>query len=138
MSDTLVMDQRFVWNRANMKEIDEAKALFLKYRRMGYKILCPDGSIMERFKPLMEEMLIKAEKIGGHVMKILTENGDDRLVWDKENGHEAIEAKKKFSELISKGYKAYSVDSKGNKKNRIHEFDTDAEEVLLIPKTVKG
>ena len=43
MSD-LVMDLRLVWNSKRLKEIDEAKAEYRKYRSQGYEIQKPDGT----------------------------------------------------------------------------------------------
>ena len=42
-----------------------------------------------------------------------------------------MEAKTKFVDLLGKGYKAYSVDNKGKKKRRIHEFDVDAGKISI-------
>lgn len=134
----LVMDQRVVWDSMSLKQVDEAKAKIREARAEGYEIVTADGKPLERFRPALEEVIIKAKKIGRRVMKILCEKGDERLVWDKENGHEAKEAKAKFVELIGKGYMAFSVDSKGKKNRRIEEFDVDSEEILMVPKTVKG
>ena len=135
----LVMDRRITWDRARLKEIDEAKTMILKYRRMGYPVLKEDGTEMERFDPSLEEVLIKAQRImGKKTLKILNEHGDERLVWDMNNGREAKEAKKKFLDYINKGYKAYSVDTEGTKNRRISEFDVEAEEILMVPPTVKG
>jgi len=134
----LVMDQRVVWDQKRMKEVEEAKQFILKYKRKGHKILKSDGSVMERFNPALEEVIIKAERFARGVMKILSEKGDERLVWDMDNGPEAMQAKKKFNELLKKDYKAYSVDHKGKKNKRIEEFDVEAEEILMVPKTVAG
>ena len=134
----LVMNRRIVWDSKKLRQIDEAKAEYLKFKRAGYEIVDSAGKVVERFKPALEEIVIRARKVAGHVMKVLSENGDDRLVWDRENGREAMEAKKKFVDLIKKGYKAYSVDDGGKKKAKIEEFDVDAEEILMVPPTVKG
>jgi hypothetical protein len=136
--DELVMDRRVVWNANNLKEVDEAKGLIMAYKRKGYEIVRVSGEVMERFRPYYEEVIIRTKKVGGHVMKILSEKGDERIVWDKEDGYQAKGAKKKFEELVNKGYKAYSVDTNGKKNRRINEFDIDAEEILMVPKTVKG
>jgi hypothetical protein len=135
----LVMDRRIVWDSGILRQIDEAKRKIREARAEGYEIVTADGNPLVRFRASLEEVIIKSKKaLGRRVMKILSEAGDERLVWDKENGHEAKEAKAKFSELVGKGYMAFSVDSKGNKNRRIEEFDVDAEEILMIPKTVKG
>lgn len=138
MVSELVMDQRIVWNRSRLKEIDEAKKIIMKYKRLGHEILKADGAIMDRFNPALEEVLIKTKIIAKHIMKILTDKGDERLVWDKDNGPEAKQAKKKFLELLKKGYKAFSVDARSEKNKRIKEFDIDAEEILMVPQTVRG
>ena len=136
----LIMDQRIVWDKCRLKEIDQAKKMYLKFKRQGYKITQEDKiTIVKKFNPALEAIVILVKKITAqHQMKILTPNGDDRLVWDKEKGREAKEAKNRFNELIDKGYKAYSVKQDGDKNRRITEFDVDAEELLLIPETVKG
>lgn len=134
----LVMDQRIIWDKSRLKEIDEAKSTIMSYKREGYEVLKADGTPMERFHPNLEEVLVKARKICKRVLKILTEQGDERVVWDKEKGLEAKQAKKDFIKFLDKKYKAYSVDVKGKKNRRIYEFDVDAEEILMIPPTSKG
>jgi hypothetical protein len=135
----LVMDQRLVWDPCNIKEVDEAKSRYLGYRRSGHTILKPDGTDMVRFAPTVGEAIVKAGRaLTKHLMKILSDKGDERILWDKEDGREAKEAKKKFMEFVGKGYMAYSVDSRGQKNRRIEEFDVDAEEILMIPPTSKG
>lgn len=138
MNNELVMDQRIIWDSKNLKEVDEAKARIMAFKRQGYEILLSTGVMMERFRPYYEEVIVKAKKIGKHVMKILCDKGDERIVWDRENGLQAKEAKVKFQELIGKSYSAYSVDSQGKKNMKIEEFDIDAEEILMVPPTAKG
>lgn len=137
-SSNMVMDLRIVWNKDSLKEIDEAKRNYLIYRARGHEILTAAGKRMDRFQPYAEEIIVKAHRTGKRVMKILCQNGDDRIIWDKENGKEAKEAKAKFEELLKKGYTAYSVDVSGNKNRKIDEFDIDAEEILMVPPTAKG
>lgn len=134
----MVLNQRVIWDTKKLREIDEAKALILGYKRQGFEIVTVNGTPMERFHPSLGEVIIKAKKVALSVMKILCDKGDERLTWDKDNGKEAKEAKKKFQELIAKGYKAYSVDEGAKRKRPIEEFDVDAEEILMIPPTAKG
>lgn len=138
MSVELVMNQRIIWDGKKMKEIEQAKQMIMKYKRKGYKIMKSDGTLMERFSPALEEVIVEVQKIAKSVMKILTEEGDERIVWDKDNGREAKEAKRKFLELLIKGYTAFSVDVDSQKNRKIKEFDVDAEEILMVPETVKG
>ena len=134
----LVMDRRIIWDSRKLKEIDEAKATIRMYKAQGYEVVKTDGTPMDKFLPSLEEVIIKAHKVFKSVMRILCEKGDERLVWDKENGKEAKEAKAKFIELLKSGYTAFSVDSKGKKNRKIEEFDVDAEEILMVPKTSAG
>jgi len=139
MNNELVMDLRVVWNSNHLKQIDEAKAKVIHYLKKGYQIVTVSGEKVEKFRPALEEVIIKAEKIvGKRVLKILNEKGDERLVWNKDNGKEAMDAKKKFLEFVKKGHTAYSLDATGQKKRKITEFDVDSEEILMVPETAKG
>lgn len=138
MVENLVMDRRIIWDSKSLKQIDQAKAEIMKFKRAGHMILKANGEIMERFNPRLEEVIIKTKKLYNHILKILTENGDDRITWDKENGPQAKAAKERFLKLLDQGYMAFSVDNKGKKNRRIKEFDVDAEEIIMVPKTVKG
>jgi len=134
----IAMDQRLVWNQKRLKEIDEAKKLYIRFKRLGHVITLSDKkTIIQRFNPALEEIIVLVKKVTKHEMKILTPEGDERVVWDKDNGYEAKQAKKRFNDLINQGYKAFSVNPSGNKNRKIIEFDVDAEEILLIPETVK-
>ena len=98
----LVMDRRIVWDPCRLKEIDEAKALIMDFKRQGHVIEKADGTPMERFLPSLAEVIVRAQKVTQKVMKILCDKGDERLVWDKEDGPEAIQAKERFKELLKK------------------------------------
>lgn len=142
-TEELVLDRRIVWDASRMKEVEQAKKEIMFYKRTGHEILTVDvlgnaSKPMKFFRPRLEAVIVKAKKIGGHVMKILCDKGDERVVWDKDNGTEAKQAKKKFNDLLTEGYKAYSVDIKGKKNRRIEEFDVDSEEILMIPPTARG
>lgn len=134
----LVMDVRIVWDARKLKQVDEAKKEYRKYRSLGYQIFKLDGTPLERFLPSLEEIVVRSQGACQRVLKILCPKGDERVVWDKEDGPQALQAKAKFVELLSKGYMAFSVDSKGKKNRKIEEFDVDAEEILMIPPTSKG
>jgi hydroxymethylpyrimidine pyrophosphatase-like HAD family hydrolase len=137
-SNVLVMNQRIVWNSKDKKQVEEAKKQIIGFKNHGYKIVLADGKPMQFFRPYFEEVVVLAERAFTSIMKILTENGDDRLTWNKDNGLEAMDAKKKFEEWMKKGYKAFSIDNNGKKKKEIFEFDVEAEEILMVPPTYKG
>jgi len=138
MSDELVMDQNIIWNKFNKKEVEQAKKVLMEFKRKGYELIKTDGTLMKKFSPVLEEVKVKVKDVAKSVMKILSPEGDERLIWDKDNGREAMQAKKKFLQLIKEGYTAFSVDHKSEKNKKITEFDVDAEEIMMVPETVKG
>lgn len=75
---------------------------------------------------------------GHSIMRILSQNGDDRLIWDRGEPSEVKDAFKKFKELLKSGYKAFSVMSNGKKGYAMDEFDALSEEILMVPSTVPG
>jgi hypothetical protein len=72
------------------------------------------------------------------VFRILNQNGDDRVIWDRREPSEVKEAYKKFKELLTKGYVAYAATSDGRKGHKITEFDPGLEEIILVPHTKPG
>lgn len=89
------------------------------------------------------------------VFRILSQNGDDRVIWDRRDKHQVKEAFQKFKELMQEGYTAYVTSNDGSRGHRITEFDPGLEEIILgtdlgngqrgqagevvcVPKTVPG
>ena len=138
MTSELVMNRRIVWDKCNKKQVEQAKKDLMGYKRKGYRLERNDGTEVTKFSPILEEVIVMVKEIAKSVMKILSPKGDERLVWDQDNGPEAKEAKSKFKELIKKGYSAFSVDHESKKNRKITEFDVEAEEILMVPATVKG
>jgi hypothetical protein len=58
-------------------------------------------------------------------------DGDARLTWDPENEGEVDAAKALFDSLKKKRYFAYTVKEDGGKGEVIHEFDPDAEKIIM-------
>lgn len=72
------------------------------------------------------------------VFRVLSQNGDDRIVWDRTVAAQVKEAFKVFKELLAKGYSAYVVLASGRKGHKVTEFDPSFEEVLMVPATCPG
>lgn len=138
MNQTLITDTIITWDPCRRKEIEEAKKEFLKYRSLGHVLVKPDGSRMTSFEPSSGQFTILEKKPIESVLKILNDKGDERIVWTKENGRQAKNAKEQFEKLLAKHYKAFSVDDNGKKKKQITEFDVDAETIIMIPPTSRG
>lgn len=137
-STTMINDTIITWDPRRLKEIEEAKKEFLRYRSLGHVITKADGSRMTSFDPNAGQITVLAEVTKENTMKILNDKGDEKITWTKENGKQAKKAKEKFQSLIDKDYKAFSVDAHGKKKTQITEFDVDAEVILMIPPTSRG
>jgi hypothetical protein len=80
-----------------------------------------------------------------NVIRILSQDGDERLVWDRLDPKQVKEAFLKFKELLKKGYSAFCILASGKRGHKITEFDPSLEEilfsnkeVLLIPPTQPG
>lgn len=72
------------------------------------------------------------------LFRILSENGDDHVTWDRRDPAQVKEAYKKFKEFIDKGYRAYATNAQGKRSHRIDDFDPSLEEIVLVPSTIPG
>lgn len=70
------------------------------------------------------------------VFRVLSKEGDERIVWDRRDPNQVREAFAKFKEFIAKGYTAFAVRAGGKRGHKITEFDPGLEEILLSEKEV--
>jgi hypothetical protein len=56
---------------------------------------------------------------GKGMLAILDTTGDSRIIWDPGNDDEVAAAKNQFDELIKKGFRAFSVNRKGDKDKQV-------------------
>jgi hypothetical protein len=66
-------------------------------------------------------------------MRIMSKEGDLKVIWDSEKQDEVDAAKRQFEELTKKGYIAFSVKKDGEKNEKIHKFSSDLEKMILVP-----
>jgi len=71
-------------------------------------------------------------------MRVLTKNGDDRIVWNRDYPDQIKDAYKMFKDLLAKGYTAFVAMANGEKGHTIGEFDPLAEEIIMVPGTMPG
>lgn len=83
----------------------------------------------------MEELVITETK---HELCILDRTGDTKIVWDSTKKDEVDNVKEQYDKLKKKGYMAYSVKKNGEKGELLHEFDPEAEKIILAPRMVGG
>jgi hypothetical protein len=63
--------------------------------------------------------------------RILSQNGDDRLAWDKRFLDQVHQARDKFYELKKKGFAAFLPGAGGQPARMLTEFDPSAEEIIF-------
>lgn len=57
--------------------------------------------------------------------------GDTKIIWDPENPDEVENARECFNRLKAKRYVPFSVGRKGNKDERLTEFDPAEEKIIF-------
>jgi len=140
--------QTVVWNPEVYDEIKEARERVADLEKQGYVLREKDDSQAILDPPKRDD------NIG--VFRILSQNGDDRLIWDRRDKEQVKEAFKKFKEYLKDDYTAYAVRSDGSRGHKLTEFDHRLEEIicgklneetgerepageaLLVPKMVPG
>ena len=73
-----------------------------------------------------------------HELTIMDRTGDTKIIWDSGKPDEVAAAKKSYDDLKKKGYMAYAVKKNGEKGELIHDFDEEAEKIILAPRMVGG
>ena len=113
---------------------NEATEYICKLLKKGYTYISYDSSngVAKLNPPLL------AKNVG--LMRVISENGDDRIVWDRNNPDEVRDAARKFKELTEdKNHTAYYARTDGKKGEQMHEFDPFSEEaIILVPDTRPG
>lgn len=72
-------------------------------------------------------------------LHVLDTTGDTKLIWDRNNEDEVSAARKMFDDLKRKQFMAYKAEGKEGKKGEvIHNFDPDAERIIMAPRMVGG
>jgi metallophosphoesterase superfamily enzyme len=80
----------------------------------------------------------RVEEHEGGVIVVLDSSGDTKHIWDRSSTVEVEEARGLFDRMQAKGMVAWSVTRKGDKDQRITEFDPQAEKIIFSPALVGG
>lgn len=134
------MQQRIEFDPRNRKQTDEAKTKYIAAKADGRSVLHPEsGARIERWADVRDGFVVAEPETQPHelALRILDDTGDQRIVWDLRDKKQIEEAKRKFDELVSKGWKPYAIDRNGNKGRRIYAFDAVKEELIFDDKTTK-
>lgn len=81
-------------------------------------------------KPMLEKALVG---VPPGMIPDGIRGGDTKLIWSPDNAAEVESARRTFNDLRGKGFAAFRVKAKGEKGSQIHEFDPDAESIILTP-----
>lgn len=129
--------QVVLWDSDNECEHIEAMERIDRLKRAGFSVVKDhNGEVVLEPPP-------RDPNVG--CFRILSDNGDDRIVWDRRIADQVKDAFKKFKELMKKGYTAYAIRRDGSRGHKITEFDPGLEEIILgageavlVPSTVPG
>lgn len=122
--------QAVVWDPLNADEANDAAKRVADLIKQGFNLMTTVAG---------EALLTPPKKDPNFgVFRILSKEGDERLVWDRRAGPEIKDAYKKFNSLIASGYSAYAVNAAGQKGHKITEFDPALEEIIMVPSTMPG
>jgi len=118
--------KRVVWNPEIASDVLEAQEKVEKLRNQGFVVFSSEPGEMVLQPPARDH--------GMFLMRVLDDNGDTRLVWNRRDQAEVDEARTKFNKYLQKGYRAYLCRSDGSKGHRVETFDSLLEELILMEK----
>jgi hypothetical protein len=124
---------RIEWDIASKREVEEAKSFYRAARQEGRKIVDLNNNPITAFKPALLGIIITDTELteSQFAMRIHDKTGDRRLIWDAKDPKQITEAGKLFNEYIDKGWKAYMIDEKGKRSQRIYGFDAQNQELFF-------
>ena len=119
------LPKRIQWDAGCPADQAIAQGKINVLREMGYTVQEEsEGEILLSPPPMAPHQLL---------IRVLDDNGDSRVTWDRRNQAECDEARTKFDEYLKKGYRAYVCRSDGTKGQRVETFDALLEEVIVAP-----
>jgi hypothetical protein len=130
-------DKLITWDPNVKAETKEARSEIGRFRRLGFTLVSDKDGEAKLEAPAPAEYQI--------IYRVLSANGDDRLVWDRKDPDQVVEARTKFEEYIEKGYRAYVCRRDGSKGSQLNSFDALLQEVIMeegqvvmVPKAMPG
>lgn len=124
--------QVVVWDPESSAEKYDAMTRMNELKSKGFKM------VSTNFKEGSAHFVPPPRDPNIGCMRILSQNGDDRVIWDRTEKAQVKEAFTKFRDMMKKGYTAYAANADGKRGHKITEFDPGLQEIILVPKTVPG
>jgi hypothetical protein len=124
--------KRFMYDPDVPGDVEAVQAQAAALRERGFKFSAHESSWGEM-------VFYPPEKDPHHgCMRIMCDDGDKRVVWDRRSPDEVREAFAKFKELIDSDHRAYVSRSDGSRGSKLDAFDPLLEEILMVPPTMPG
>jgi hypothetical protein len=123
------------WDPTLAEDWEAADKKIREYRNMGFTLRAVAGDLKKAGVAVMDPPARDPNLI---LFRVLSNEGDTRLVWDRREPTQVKEAYQRFKDLLDQGYTAYAVRSDGKKGSRLDEFDPLHEEIVMVPKTMPG
>lgn len=118
--------KRIIWDPEIASDVLEAQEKVDKLRDQGFIVYSSNPGELVLMPPPRDHGLF--------LIRVLDDNGDTRLVWNRRDQSEVDEARIKFDEYLKKGHRAYVCRSDGTKGRRVETFDAMMEELILMEK----
>lgn len=72
-------------------------------------------------------------------LAVMGRAGDTKVIWDPNNADEVEAARAQWDKLVGeRKFAAFAVGPKGQKADRLKEFDPSIEKVILVPPMAGG
>lgn len=123
------------WDPTLAEDWEAADRKIREYRNQGFTLRAVAGDLKRAGIAFMDPPARDPNLI---LFRVLSNEGDTRLVWDRREPTQVKEAYQRFKDLLDKGYTAYAVRSDGKKGSRLDEFDPLHEEIVMVPRTMPG
>lgn len=123
------------WDPTIPQDWEDAEKTIKKYRDQGFTLRAVAGNLEKGGVAVMDPPARDPNLI---LFRVLSDEGDTRLVWDRREPDQVKEAYVRFKEMLDKGYTAFAIRSDGKKGSRLEEFDPLHEEILMVPRTMPG
>ena len=127
------------WDPTLEHDWEEADKRIRELRNQGFTLRAVGGTLRERGVAFMEPPKRDPNTI---LFRVLSEDGDTRLVWDRRDPKQVREAAAKFKEYRDQGYTIYAVRRDGSKGSKMEDFDPLDEEAVaeavVVPHTMPG
>lgn len=123
------------WDPTLAEDWKAADKKIRELRNQGFTLRAVVGDLQQTGVAFMDPPTRDPNTI---LFRVLSDEGDTRLVWDRREAAQVKEAYQRFRELLDEGHTAYVVRSDGKKGSKLDEFDPLHEEILMVPKTMPG